>query len=111
MPASRPPQPSIQWDGKTWSVTLPVEGGKILEASWDPGVAYVLRIREKGDEHWSFGFQTPVTGCTFTDLKPDTEYELQIRTKTDRGESAPAFLAIRTDPEGGATNVVPFPKR
>ena len=111
MPEQQTSQPKIHWDGKTWHVNLPIDGGKMLEASWKPGTTYVVRIREKGTEHWSFGFETPVTGCTFTDLKPDTAYELQIRTKTARGEGPPAFISIRTNPVGDTTNVIPFPKR
>ena len=95
----------------TWSVTLPLEHGKVLNAKWDPGITYVVRIREKGTEHWSFGFETPVPGCTFADLNPDTEYEVQLRSRNASGDSPPTFLTIRTNPEGGATNVVPFPKR
>ncbi len=111
MPGGPQAQPTINWDGTTWSVTLPIEGGKLLEASWNPGVTYVVRIREKDAEHWSLGFETPVPGCTFADLNPETEYEVQVRTKTARGESAPTFLTSRTDPVGGTTNIVPFPKR
>ena len=104
-------QPSIQWDGKSWFVALPVEDGKVVEARWTPGITHVVRIRERGTEEWSFGFETPVTGCTFTGLKPDTEYELEVRSKNAHGESAPSCLTIRTDPEGGIANVIPFPKR
>ena len=104
-------QPRVHWDGKTWFVTLPLRDGQVVDAKWEPGVSYVLRIREKGAAEWSFGFETPVTGCTFTDLKPDTEYEVQVRTKTARGKSAPTFTSIRTNPAGGTTNIIPFPKR
>ena len=103
--------PAIRWDGKTWFVTLPVEDGRVLEAKWDPGLTYVVRIREKGTDQCSVGFETPVAGCTFADLKPDTEYELQVRTKTAAGESAPTFLTTHTSTADAATNVIPFPKR
>ena len=103
--------PEIKWDGKTWSVTLPVERGKVLEAKWQPGVTYVVRIREAGAGDWSFGLATPIPTCTFVHLKPDTEYEVQVRAKTATGEGEPACLRMRTDPAGAATNVVPFPKR
>ena len=111
MPDAPHTQPKIGWDGTTWSVSLPVEGGKLIEASWRPGATHVVRIREKASEEWSVGFETPVPACTFAGLEPDTDYEVQVRTRTARGESAPAFLKIRTDPVGGATNIVPFPKR
>ena len=103
--------PAIKWDGKTWFVTLPVEDGKVLEAKWEPGLTYVVRIREAGTEAWSFGFETPVPSCTFVDLKPDTEYELQVRAKNRAGEGTPAYLTMRTDAVGASTNIVPFPKR
>ena len=103
--------PEIKWDGKTWIVTLPVEHGKVLEAKWEPGLTYVVRIREVGTEQWSFGFETPITGCTFVDLKPDTEYELQVRAKNAAGEGAPAYLKMCTNPAGTSSNIIPFPKR
>ena len=104
--------PEIKWDGKTWFVTLPVEHGKLLEAKWEPGFTYVVRIREAGTGGpWSFGFATPIAGCTFVDLKPDTEYEVQVRAKNAAGEGEPAYLRMRTDPVGAANNIVPFPKR
>ena len=103
--------PQIKWDGKTWFVTLPVEHGKLFEAKWEPGFTYVVRNREAGTVPWSFGFETPIPGCTFVDLKPDTEYEVQVRAKNAAGEGEPAYLRMRTDPVGAATNIVPFPKR
>ena len=106
-----PPQPAVRWDGTTWFVTLPLQDGQVTDAKWELGLTYVVRIREKGAAEWGFGFETPVTGCTFTDLKPDTEYEVQVRTKTARGESAPTFTSIRTNPESATTNIIPFPKR
>ena len=51
--------PEIQWDGTTWHLTLPVEHGNVIGATWKPGLTYVIRIREAGSEHWSFGFETP----------------------------------------------------
>ena len=87
------------------------EGDRVLGASKDPGTTHVVRIRDKDAEHWSFGFETPVTGRTFIDLRPDTGYELQGAGESAGGEGAPTCLAIRTDPAGGATNIVPFPQR
>ena len=101
--------PKITWDGKTWHVSLPVEQGKVLDAKWDPGLTYVVRIRERGTKEWSFGFETPVTGCKFVGLKPDTEYEVQVRSKTSAGEGEPSYVTTQTNP-GGADNVLAFPK-
>ena len=103
--------PDIRWDDNSWFVTLPLEDGRTVEASWKPGLTYVVRIRESGAEQWSFGFETPIRSFTFVDLKPDTEYELQVRSKTATGEGPPAFLGIRTSPTGSGGNVIPFPKR
>ena len=104
-------RPEITWDGKTWSVTLPFEDGRAVEAKWSPGVTYVVRIREAGTEAWSIGFETPVTNFTFSDFKPDTEYEVQVRSKTAAGEGAPTFVRLRTGATGDGGNVVPFPAR
>ena len=93
-------------------MTLPVEDGNVLEAKWEPGLTYVIRIRESGtDQPWSFGFETPIPSCTFVDLKPDTEYELQVRAKNAAGEGPPSYLAMRTNPAGGSSNIIPFPQR
>ena len=104
-------QPGVRWDGTTWFVTLSLPDGQVIDAKWESGLTYVVRIREKGAAEWSFRFETPVTGCTFTDLKPDTKYEVQVRTKTAHGDGAPTFTSIRTSPTGGATNIIPFPRR
>ncbi|MXX89641.1 MAG: fibronectin type III domain-containing protein [Boseongicola sp. SB0677_bin_26] len=104
--------PKVAWNEGAWSVRLPVdEGRQVVEATWRPGVTHVVRIREAGREDWSFGFETPLTSFTFVDLRPDTEYEVQVRTRTASGEGEPAFLTLRTGPEGEADNVVPFPRR
>lgn len=108
---SRTKSPRIIWNDNTWFVTLPLEDGKTIEASWKPTVTYVVRIREAGGGEWSFGFETPVTSFTFVDLKADTEYELKVHRKSADGEGPPAFFTIRTDPAGTGGNVIPFPKR
>ena len=103
--------PTIRWDDGTWFVTLPVDNGKTIEASWKPAFTYVVRIRQAGHEEWSFGFETPVDSFTFTDLKPDTKYQLQVRTKNAAGEGTPEFFTIHTGPAGHRGNVVPFPRQ
>lgn len=111
MPEGTNTNPEIKWDGKTWFVTLPVERGHVIEATWEPGSTYVVRIRESGaDQPWSFGFEAPIPCCTFVDLKPDTEYELQVRAKNAVGEGAPTHIRMRTNPAGGSSSSIPFPK-
>ncbi len=108
---SRAKNPEVKWEDNKWFVALPLEDGRTVEASWKPALTYVVRIREAGtDNEWSFGFETPITSFTFVDLKPDTEYELQVRSKNAAGEGAPAFFSIRTGPTGQGGNVIPFPK-
>ena len=109
MPRQESANPRIEWQDNQWSVTLPLDDGRVVNATWTPGMTYVVRIREAGAEEWSFGFETPITSFTFIDLKPDTEYEVQVRSRSAAGEGPPAFFNVRTDPAGGAGNVIPFP--
>ena len=81
MPRQESTNPKIKWEDNQWSVTLPLQDGRVVNATWKPGVTYVVRIREAGGEDWSFGFETPITSFTFINLKPDTEYQLQVSTK------------------------------
>ena len=88
-----------------------MQEGSVVEASWKPGLTYVVRIREAGTEPWSFGFETPLTHFSFVDLKPDTEYELQLCSRNAAGEGEPQLIRIKTGPTGDTDNVIPFPKR
>ena len=110
MPAQQAANPRIAWEEGTWHVKLPLEDGRVVDAKWKPNATYVVRIREARIEDWSFGFESPITSFTFVDLKPDTEYVFQVRTKTAAGEGPPSFFNVRTGPEGNSGNVVPFPK-
>lgn len=100
-------KPPVSWDGnaKTFYIVLSGLRGlgdtDILEAEWEPPVTYVVRIREANGGSWSFGFETPLTSCGFVNLKPDTEYEVEVRSKNSFGESDPTLRIVRTDPEGG----------
>ena len=111
MPAKHRNKPEIKWEDNRWSVTLPLDDGRTVNATWKPAIVYVVRIREAGapDRGWSFGFETPVASFTFVDLRPDTEYEVQVRTKKRGREGPPEVFRVRTGPAGGADNVVPFP--
>ena len=100
-------KPPVSWDknAKTFSIVLSGLKGTgaedNLEAEWKPPFTYVVRIREANAGNWSFGFETPLTACGFVGLKPDTEYEVEIRSKNASGESEPSLAKVRTSPEGG----------
>ena len=97
----------VSWDAnaKTFSIVLSGLKGlsekDTLEAEWQPPVTYVVRIREVNAGSWSFGFETPLTACNFVDVEPDTEYEVEVRSKNSSGESEPVQLKVRTNPQGG----------
>lgn len=97
--SSRTENPILKWDDGLIKVSLPDKLGRILEANWSPAITSVVRIREAGSAAWSPGFETPFNQCSFVDLKPDTEYELQVTHKNDAGESEPTISTIKTDPE------------
>jgi len=94
--------PSVTWDGRTntFFVVLPITPGEVVEAQWTTSLTYVARIKEADSDEWSVGFETPLTGCQFVGLQPDTEYDLEVRAKNEHGESDPATARVRTDPEG-----------
>ena len=100
-------KPPVSWNekAKTFSIVLSGFEGlgakETLEAEWKPPFTYVVRIREANAGSWSFGFETPLTACSFVDLKPDTEYEVEVRSKNSSEESAPVLAKVRTNPEGG----------
>ena len=98
-------RPPVSWDGrtKTFSIVLNTAGigdGEGVEAEWTPPLTYVVRIREADSGEWSAGFETPLTGCGFVGLKPGTEYEFEVRSKNEHGESDPVLARARTDSEG-----------
>ena len=93
------------------SVRLPVQEGDVVEASWKPELTYVVRIRQTGaDKPWSLGFETPLTHISFTDLKPDTEYEVKVCTRDAAGEGKPRLFRVSTNATGQTDNVTPLPR-
>lgn len=102
----RQSQPPVSWNAnaKTFSIVLSgLDGSGVrdgVEAEWKPPFTYVVRIREANTSNWSFGFETPLTACGFVDLKPDTEYDVEVRTKNRDGESEPVLIKVRTSPAG-----------
>lgn len=102
--------PNVKWDGKEFFVSLPVDDGRnIIEAKWQPAITYIVRIREVGSDEWSLGFETPLTSCSFSGLKPDTEYEAQLRVKNAAGISEPTQAKARTTQQGDITDGFQFP--
>lgn len=96
--SSRTENPQLMWDGGMISVSLPDKLGRIMKARWNPAVTSVVRIRASGTETWSPGFETPFNQCSFVDLKPDSEYEVQVTHKNNVGESEPVITSITTGP-------------
>ncbi len=93
--SSRTEDPVLEWNGEMIYVSLPNKLGRALEARWSPAVTTVVRIRESGTEAWSPGFETPFNQCSFVDLKPDSEYDVQVTHKHDVGESDPVIASIK----------------
>ena len=104
----RATHPNVKWNGETISVTLPDMRGHVIKAKWNPGVTSVVRIREVGADEWSPGFETPLTTCQFRALKPDTEYEFEVRFKNAAGEGRSTRTRARTGPDGMMGKVIPF---
>ena len=101
--------PKIEWTEGEFRVSLPVKG-EMIEAKWRPGATTVVRIREAGTETWSPGFETPLNGCSFVDLQPNTEYEVQITHKNAAGEGSPTTLRCKTRSNGDVGRILSFPK-
>ena len=97
--SSRTEDPKLEWKDGMIHVSLPDKLGRSLEARWKPTLTSVVRIRELGTEPWGPGFETPFNNCSFVDLKPETEYEIQVTHKNDAGEGPPAFSTVKTEPE------------
>ena len=96
--SSRTEDPVLKWQDNMVHVSLPNKLGRTLEASWKPTVTSVVRIKESGAKAWSPGFETPFNTCSFVDLKPNTEYDVQVTHKNEVGESVPAITSIKTGP-------------
>ena len=98
-----PPKPPVVWNGKSYDICLPwpeVAKPPWVEVQVTPQVTYVVRVREAGTDKWLVGVETPLTSCTFVELKPNTEYEMEVRAKNEEGESDPAVVTCRTGPAG-----------
>lgn len=103
-------KPSVEWTDGEFIVSLPLQG-RVVDAKWRPETTTVVRIREAGTQDWSPGFETPLNGCNFVGLEPNTEYEIQVTHKNAVGEGPPAILMCRTEPNGNVGNIIPFPKK
>jgi hypothetical protein len=104
--------PPVTWDGNTRTFSIVLRGLKGLniedgiEVQWSPSVTYVVRIRETGQPVWSVGVETPLQGIGFVDLKPDTEYEMEVREKNSGGEGSRVLMRTRTNRDGFMTKQV-----
>ena len=85
--------PPVTWDAHESEFRIRLGN---IDARWKPPITYVIRIREVGTEEWSVGFEMPLTGCTFVDLKPGIEYEVKLTAKNEAGEGEPTFRKVRT---------------
>ncbi|MDE0099844.1 MAG: fibronectin type III domain-containing protein [Truepera sp.] len=106
----RDAEPRVEWTEGEFRVSLPLQG-RVIDAKWRPGTTTVVRIRETGTENWSPGFETPLNGCSFVGLVPNTEYEIQVTHKNAAGEGPPTRLKCRTKPNGEVGKIIPFPKK
>ena len=87
-----------------------MQEGNVLEASWNPGQAYLVRNRKAGTEAWNLGFDTPLRLCCFVDLKPDCQNEMPLCTRNASAKGKPQLIHIKTAPIGNTDNVIPFPE-
>lgn len=87
-PESFPPGqgPKIEWTGETVQVSLPDRRGRVVEASWKPTATSIVRIRERGKEEWSLGFETPLNTCSFAGLKPGVSYDVEVTSRGGTGD-------------------------
>ena len=102
------PKPPVAWNGKSYEICLPwpdVPRRPWLEVEVSLKVTYVVRVRELGREQWLVGVETPLTSCTLVELKPNTEYEMEVRAKSAAGESDPAVVTCRTGPDGAVDSL------
>lgn len=100
----------VSWNAATNTFSIFLEGilkkygvkGKdtSLNIEFTPPITYFARIREAGTENWIIGIETPLTSCMFCDLKPNTEYELEVRSKKGNQVSEPARMKIKTKGDG-----------
>ena len=103
-------RPPVSWNATTKTFNIFLEGilrdlgikGKDnnLEIKFTAPITYLARIREAGTENWIIGIETPLTSCKFYDLKPNTEYEFEVRTKMGNKLSEPAIAKITTKSDG-----------
>ncbi len=107
---SRETEPSVEWIEGEFRISAPLQRGTV-DAKWRPGTTAVIRIREANTEAWSPGFETPLNGCSFVGLEPNTEYEIQVTHKNAAGEGPPSRLTCKTESSGDVGNIIPFPKK
>ena len=91
-------QPKVRWDdlAQRWIVDLPMGDDQRAQAEWNQSIVTVIRIREVGTSEWSPGFVTPLNTCSFRDLKPCTEYEVELKHSSPHGDSSTVVKRLAT---------------
>lgn len=102
-------QPVIRWISETRTIeaSLPTGDGKVFEARWNLSASSVVRIREKGSDKWSPGFETPFNSFRFVGLKPGTTYEFSVSHMNDAGEGPAAYSESTTLADGSVEGPIP----
>jgi len=104
-------EPKVAWDGEGWHVTLPLQQGQVVEAKWKPLHIWVIRIREADCDDWGYGIETPIMSCRFVNLKPDTDYEFEVRLRDGGSGAEPIRKRFRTTSQKAEERkILPFPK-
>ena len=102
-------KPPVAWDGESYTICLPYPADEPkqewMEVLVKPRLTYVVRIREVGEEEWLIGIKTPLTSCHLIELKPETDYEMEVRAKNAAGEGEPAIVRCRTGPDGSLNRI------
>ena len=103
------PKPPVVWNGDSFIICLPYPDDQPdrewMEVAVKPRVTYVVRVRELGAKEWLIGIETPLTSCSFIELKPDTDYEVEVRAKNEAGESEPAVATCHTGPDSSVNPI------
>ena len=96
----------LRWDKNEHALELAlrmpvtIKRDELLDLKIRQISTFMARIRQLGERDWSVGFETPLKGCTFRRLKPNTEYEIELRAIVGDLEGEPALLTAQTNEDG-----------